>query len=411
MSDQRPKIAIREIYKIFGPDPAMALERVRSGATKEQLLEETGHVIGLRDITLDIREGETFVVMGLSGSGKSTLIRHLNRLILPTAGRILVDDQDVLALSNAELLELRRHRMSMVFQRFALLPHKTVEENVAYGLEIAGVRKEEARAAARKCIDQVGLTGFENQFPKQLSGGMQQRVGLARALATNAEILLMDEAFSALDPLIRTDMQDQLLELQSRLHKTIVFITHDLDEALRLGDNIAILKDGELRQVGTPEEILLHPADDYVTRFVQDVNRGRVVTVGSVVTQPPTMQLHEASFDLANQKMTEGGGSFVYVLDENRRLVGVVTEALLGKIRQGADGDSFRKEALQDAPRTGSGTVIEEMLPIVASNDVPVAVLDEEGRFLGTVSRITAINALAGSPDRLPDEADEASAH
>lgn len=411
MSHERPKIAIRDIYKIFGPDPAMAHALVRSGATKEQLLEETGHVIGLRDISLDIREGETFVVMGLSGSGKSTLIRHLNRLILPTAGQILVDDQDVLALSEAELLALRRHRMSMVFQRFALLPHKTVEENVAYGLEIAGMRKEEARAAARKCIEQVGLSGFENRFPKQLSGGMQQRVGLARALATNAEILLMDEAFSALDPLIRSDMQDQLLELQSRLHKTIVFITHDLDEALRLGDHIAILKDGELRQVGSPEEILLHPADDYVTRFVQDVNRGRVVTVGSVVRQAPTMQLHEASFSLAQRKMTEGETNVVYVLDENGRLAGVVTEELIREMRQSADGDSFRREDLQDAPRSASRRVVDEILPIVASNDVPVAVLDDEGRFLGAVSRITVINALARSPERLRDDADRPSVH
>ncbi len=411
MSDERPKIAIRDIYKIFGPDPAMAHALVLNGATKEQLLEETGHVIGLRDISLDIHEGETFVVMGLSGSGKSTLIRHLNRLILPTAGQILVDDQDVLALSEAELLELRRHRMSMVFQRFALLPHKTVEENVAYGLEIGGVRKQEARAAARKCIEQVGLSGFENRFPKQLSGGMQQRVGLARALATNAEILLMDEAFSALDPLIRTDMQDQLLELQSRLRKTIVFITHDLDEALRLGDHIAILKDGELRQVGSPEEILLHPADDYVTRFVQDVNRGRVVTVGSVVRQAPTMQLHEARFSLAQRKMTENETNVVYVLDENGRLAGVVTEELIQNMLHSEDGDSFSREDLQDAPCSASRTVIDEILPIVASNDVPVAVLDDEGHFLGAVSRIAVINALARSPERLREEADGPSMH
>jgi len=401
---QGPKIEIQEVYKIFGPDPDAAMQRVKQGVGKDELLDESGHTIGLRDISLDIQQGETFVVMGLSGSGKSTLIRHINRLIEPTSGRILVDGDDVLQMNEQELLDLRRHQMSMVFQRFALLPHKTVLDNTAYGLELAGVDQDEAHERARKQIDLVGLSGVENQFPKQLSGGMQQRVGLARALATDADILLMDEAFSALDPLIRTDMQDQLLDLQHNLHKTIVFITHDLDEALKLGDHIAILKDGELRQFGGPEEILLHPADDYVTSFVQDVNRGRVVTVGSICTGMPTLGLGEATRDAARRALEGGRDDAVYVLDGDGRPAGVITAAVL----EAATGDDWLRDRsnLAECPSTGHRTVIEQMLPMVDSNDVPVAVVDAEGRFVGAVSRHTAIGALAKSPEELRAEAE-----
>jgi glycine betaine/proline transport system ATP-binding protein len=276
------KIRVENVSKIFGPDPVAALAKVNAGMGKTELLEDSNHVVGLHDINLTIRAGETFVIMGLSGSGKSTLIRHFNRLIEPTAGRILVDDVDVLSLNASDLRAFRRKKISMVFQRFALLPHKTVLENVIYGLVIDGMPKAEARAKGAEQVAQVGLAGFENHYPGQLSGGMQQRVGLARALATDAEILLMDEAFSALDPLIRHDMQLQLRDIQARLHKTIVFITHDLDEALLLGDHIAILKDGLLRQVGTGAEILVAPADDYVARFVRDVNRARIITCGAL---------------------------------------------------------------------------------------------------------------------------------
>ena len=276
------KIKVRNVSKVFGPAPRAALARVRDGLGKAELLAESGHVLGLNDVSLDIDEGETFVIMGLSGSGKSTLIRHFNRLINPTDGHILIDGRDVMELDARGLRELRRHRVSMVFQRFALLPHKTVLDNVAYGLVVAGHKAREARQLAEAQIDLVGLSGFEAHYPGQLSGGMQQRVGLARALATNCEILLMDEAFSALDPLIRNDMQTQLKDIQARLKKTIVFITHDLDEALFLGDHIAILKDGELRQTGTGGEILKAPADDYVARFVRDVNRARIMTCGAL---------------------------------------------------------------------------------------------------------------------------------
>ena len=271
------KIEINNVYKIFGPKPNQVLKMVKAGSGKDEILEKTGHTVGLDNVSLKIEEGETFVCMGLSGSGKSTLIRHLNRLIDPTDGEILVEGTNVMSLNKEKLIEFRRHKMSMVFQRFGLFPHKTVLQNVGYGLEMQGIDPEKRNSVAMEKIEAVGLSGFENQYPNQLSGGMQQRVGLARALATDTDIMLMDEAFSALDPLIRSDMQKQLLDLQAQLKKTIVFITHDLDESLRLGDHIGILNAGKLVQVGTPVEIVMNPADDYVEAFVKDVNRAKVL--------------------------------------------------------------------------------------------------------------------------------------
>jgi len=269
-------IVLRNVTKIFGPTPERVLDRVRAGTSKEDLLAHTGHTIGVRDVSLTIETGTCFVVMGLSGSGKSTLIRHLNRLIEPTAGEILFAGEDILRLAPEALRRFRRDHTSMVFQHFALFPHKTVLDNAAYGLNLQARSRAERRAnqeKARRWLERVGLSGYEAQYPSQLSGGMQQRVGLARALATEAEVMLMDEAFSALDPLIRREMQDELLRLQTELRRTIVFITHDLDEALRLGDRIAIMNDGAIEQVGRSEEILQHPANAYVARFVADVDR------------------------------------------------------------------------------------------------------------------------------------------
>ena len=279
------KIEIKNIYKIFGSNPEQVLPMVKDGASKEQVMEETGHTVGLDNVSLSIEEGEIFVCMGLSGSGKSTLIRHINRLIDPTAGEVLVNNVDVCSLDEKEILEFRKKTMSMVFQRFGLFPHKTIIENVAYGLEIQEVPEDKRKEIAQGQIDAVGLQGFENQYPAQLSGGMQQRVGLARALATDPQILLMDEAFSALDPLIRSEMQSQLMDLQSKLKKTIVFITHDLDESLKLGDHIGILNGGRLVQVGRPEDIILNPADDYVKAFVKDVNRSKVLRARTIMTK------------------------------------------------------------------------------------------------------------------------------
>ena len=276
------KIQIKNLYKIFGPNDKKMINHVEGGIGKAELLEQYGHVLALKDVNIDVPAKGVQVIMGLSGSGKSTLIRHINRLIEPSSGQMLVDGSDVLGMSDSELENFRRFKASMVFQNFALFPHKTILENGMYGLKVQGVKDEQARPQAQKWLDRVGLSGFEDRYPAQLSGGMQQRVGLARALSTDADILLMDEAFSALDPLIRTDMQDVLLDLQKELHKTVIFITHDLDEALRIGDNIAILRDGEVVQQGNPQEIILNPADEYVSDFIQDINRPRVLQIGSI---------------------------------------------------------------------------------------------------------------------------------
>lgn len=278
-----PKVSLRGLYKIFGPRDKAMMEHVRGGMGKPELLEKHKHVLGLQDINVDMQAGEITVVMGLSGSGKSTLIRHLNRLIEPTAGEILVDGEDVMQLNQADLRVMRQKRMSMVFQKFALLPHRTVLQNAAMGLEVQEVPEGEREAEAEKWLARVGLEGYESRYPSELSGGMQQRVGIARALTSNSDIMLMDEAFSALDPLIRTDMQNLLLELQVELQKTIVFITHDLDEALKLADHLVILKDGAVVQQGEPQGILLHPSDPYIEDFVSDINRARVLRVRSVM--------------------------------------------------------------------------------------------------------------------------------
>ena len=309
------KIEVKNIYKIFGDHPERILPMVRDGATKEEVRDETDHTVGLDNVSLSIKEGEIFVCMGLSGSGKSTLIRHINRLIDPTSGAVSVDGVDVLELNHNELLEFRKHTMSMVFQRFGLFPHKTIIENVAFGLEVQKIPADERDETARMQIESVGLQGFEDQYPAQLSGGMQQRVGLARALATNPQILLMDEAFSALDPLIRSDMQNQLIELQSKLKKTIVFITHDLDESLKLGDHIGILNGGRLVQIGRPEDIIMNPADDYVKAFVKDVNRSKVLRAKTVMTKVD-------EFDAKNINPSN-----IYSIEEN-----VVIEDIIPKV-------------------------------------------------------------------------------
>ena len=280
---QDPKVSLRGLYKIFGSNDKGVLHHVKDGMGKEDLLVQHGHVLGLQDINVDMQAGEITVVMGLSGSGKSTLIRHLNRLIEPTAGEIIVDGEDVMQLSEVGLRGLRQNKMSMVFQKFALLPHRTVLQNAAMALAVRGASEDEQNAEAMKWLDRVGLSGFENHYPAQLSGGMQQRVGIARALTANTDIMLMDEAFSALDPLIRTDMQNLLLELQEELHKTIIFITHDLDEALKLADHLVILKDGAVVQQGEPQNILMNPSDPYIEDFVSDINRARVLRVKSVM--------------------------------------------------------------------------------------------------------------------------------
>ncbi|MEK9905732.1 MAG: betaine/proline/choline family ABC transporter ATP-binding protein, partial [Rhodospirillales bacterium] len=288
VANLNPQIRIQGLHKIFGPQPELMLEHVRNGIGKQELLADYGHVLGLRDINVNMKAGEITVIMGLSGSGKSTLVRHLNRLVEPTDGEILVDDEDVMKLDDEGLRELRRRKMTMVFQKFALLPHRSVLENAAIALEVRGQDASQRADEAQRWLARVGLEGYEASYPHQLSGGMQQRVGIARALAANTDIMLMDEAFSALDPLIRTDMQDLLMELQSELHKTIVFITHDLDEAMKLADHLVILNEGEIVQQDEPQRILMNPADGYIEDFVSDINRARVIRVRSVMRRDST---------------------------------------------------------------------------------------------------------------------------
>ncbi|WP_377289500.1 glycine betaine/L-proline ABC transporter ATP-binding protein [Rhizobium sp. SG2393] len=322
-------IEVKNLYKIFGPNGRAFVDQVKAGLGKAELNEKHGHVLGLQDINISMPAGGIMVVMGLSGSGKSTLIRHINRLIDPTAGEVLYDGVDICKMNENDLREFRRHKTAMVFQKFALLPHRTVIENTIYGLEIQGVDRTESQKRARGWIERVGLKGFENHYPNQLSGGMQQRVGLARALTNDADILLMDEAYSALDPLIRVDMQTVLLDLQKELKKTVVFITHDLDEALRLGDKIAILRDGRVVQQGSGQEIVLHPADDYITAFVKEVNRGRVINVETIMHpisgQPTGMPITTGTvLEHAARQMTANNITTAHVVDAAGRPVGAI---------------------------------------------------------------------------------------
>ncbi|MBL6929728.1 MAG: glycine betaine/L-proline ABC transporter ATP-binding protein [Rhodospirillales bacterium] len=390
------QIEVRNIYKIFGDKPQEVLQRAQNGEGKDDLLADTGHTVGLSDVSLDIEEGEIFVVMGLSGSGKSTLIRHFNRLIDPTSGHITVEGTDVMTLGTDQLIKFRRDKMSMVFQRFGLLPHRTVIQNVGYGLEIQGVEKSEREKKAREWIDMVGLAGYEDSYPSQLSGGMQQRVGLARALCTDPEILLMDEAFSALDPLIRSDMQDLLLALQAKLRKTVVFITHDLDEALRIGDRIAILKDGALSQVGTPADILLKPADDYVRAFVKDVNRARALNV-DVIMRPPALRLTNETIEEAMAQMRKAGEEYGYVTYENEYR-GVVTLEAMEELN-GNDKIKWARELADLTHTVHPDEPIEGAVPAALTVDYPIPVVCDEGELVGIVSNEDMVSVL----DR-PDE-------
>ena len=317
------KIEIKDLYLIFGSEKQKALRMLKEGKSKNEILKATGCTVAVKDANLDIHEGEFFVIMGLSGSGKSTLLRCINRLIKPTKGQILINGKDITTASDKELLDMRRHEISMVFQNFGLLPHRSVLSNIAFGLELQGVPKQEREKKAMKSMEIVGLKGYQNQMVSQLSGGMQQRVGLARALANNPEVLLMDEAFSALDPLIRVQMQDEMLAIQSKMKKTIIFITHDLNEAIKLGDRIAIMRDGEIVQVGTSEEILTEPANDYVARFVENVDRSKIVTAGSImITHPAVARLRKEGPEVLIRKMKERDITVLPVIDENDKLIG-----------------------------------------------------------------------------------------
>ncbi|MEH6470851.1 MAG: glycine betaine/L-proline ABC transporter ATP-binding protein [Halopseudomonas sp.] len=389
---QQPLIQIEGLYKVFGDKPSTVMPLVHEGRSKDDILAETGHTVGLKAIDLSIQKGEIYVIMGLSGSGKSTLIRHFNRLIDPTEGRIMVEGIDVMKLSPKELEQFRRHKMSMVFQRFGLMPHRSVIENVSYGLTVQGVDKATRLEKAKQWLETVGLAGYEEQFPSQLSGGQQQRVGLARALCTDAEILLMDEAFSALDPLIRSEMQDQLIELQETLHKTIIFITHDLDEALRLGDRIAILKDGVLVQEGTPVDILLNPADDYVEAFVKDVNRARALTVETVM-KPPACRITADTIGEALIQMKKTPGDYGYYINQ-QGYQGVVSQDALEAAAKHDDEQRMDAEILEDIDAISPDALLESVIPETLDTDYPLPVVDAEGDLQGELSRASLAEVL-----------------
>ncbi|MEO2223607.1 glycine betaine/L-proline ABC transporter ATP-binding protein [Priestia megaterium] len=388
------KLKVKNITKVFGKNPSKAIDLLQKGKTKKEILEETGMTIGVNQANFEIKSGEIFVIMGLSGSGKSTLVRMFNRLVEPTSGSLILDGDDVVKMNKEELRDMRRKKMSMVFQNFALFPHRTVLDNTEYGLEVQGTPKAEREKKAKEALELVGLKGYENQYPGELSGGMQQRVGLARALANDPDILLMDEAFSALDPLIRKDMQDFLLELQEKMERTIIFITHDLDEALRIGDRIVLMKDGSVVQVGTPEEIMTNPANDYVERFVEDVNVAKVYTAESVMNRAESITVDRGP-RVALKIMQEAGYSSIYVVDKKKTLLGVVTA---DDISRAIKQDKLTADVLDtDIPTVTTDTLLENLYDKMVISRFPLPVVDENHRLRGIIKKERVIEALAGT--------------
>lgn len=391
------KIKIENVTKIFGKKADKALELLEQKKSKQEILRATGATVGVNNVSLSIEEGEIFVIMGLSGSGKSTLVRMFNRLIEPTKGNIFIDGENLSIMNKKQLRQVRREKMSMVFQNFGLFPHRTILENTEYGLEVQGVEKTERKERAQRALENSGLGDYKDQYPRQLSGGMQQRVGLARALANDPEILLMDEAFSALDPLIRREMQDELLDLQANVRKTIIFITHDLNEALRIGDRIALLKDGELVQIGTPEEILTNPANKYVEKFVEDVDRSRVLTAENIMKRPVVMNIDKHGPRFALEQLREEGISTILVVDSHRKLKGYVTaDDVAAAVKANvAKIDGILKE---DIPTVSKDTTLSDIFPIIHDANSPVAVIEND-KLVGILVRGAVIAALAGESE------------
>ncbi len=379
------------VYKVFGRRAQEVVRRIEDGASRDELTSlGTAAVI---DATFDVKRGETFVVMGLSGSGKSTLIRTLNGLWVPTAGSVHIGDDDITQVSPAELRQIRRSKVSMVFQHFALLPHRTVLDNVAYPLEIQGMHRDERNERAEKVISLTGLAGWADSLPSQLSGGMRQRVGLARALAADTEILLMDEAFSALDPLIRRDMQEQLIDLQASLAKTIVFITHDLNEAMLLGDRIAVMRDGRIVQIDTAEQILSHPADDYVAQFIADVDRSRVITAGTLMRRPQSVVQIGGGPGVAMREIARTHGSAAYVVDSHRVLQGTVHDEDLIAAQRRGDAD-LHEVVRPDTSAVRSDTPLANIFAQAAEAQLPLPVVDEEHKLVGVIPRVRILEAM-----------------
>ncbi len=387
-----PKVKVNHLTKIFGKKTKPALEMIRANKSKTEILEKTGATVGVYDVNFEVEEGEIFVIMGLSGSGKSTLIRLLNRLIEPTSGNIYIDGQDISSLDKEGLREVRRNKMSMVFQNFGLFPHRTILENTEYGLEIRGVPKEERQAKAEKALENSSLIAFKDQLPSQLSGGMQQRVYFARALANDPEILLMDEAFSALDPLIRREMQDELLDLQENVKKTIIFITHDLNEALRIGDRIALMKDGQIMQIGTGEEILTNPANEYVRTFVEDVDRSKVLTAQNIMVPALTTNIEIDGPTVALKRMRQEEVSMLLAVDKKRQLKGVVRAEKALEARK--NGTSLVECVDPEIQTIDKDMLVNDIFPLIYDAQTPLAVTDN-GKLLGVVIRGSVLEALA----------------
>ena len=392
-----PTIEVKDLTKVFGKNDKQAMKLLEQGQSKEAILKETGCTVGVNRASFSVEAGEIFVIMGLSGSGKSTLVRLINRLIEPTEGSILIDGEDLAKMDKASLRNVRREKLSMVFQQFALFPHRTILQNAEYGLEIQNVPKSERTKRATEALELVGLGNYIHQKPSQLSGGMQQRVGLARALANDPKVLLMDEAFSALDPLIRKDMQDQLLDLQATMQKTILFITHDLDEALRLGDRIAIMKDGVIVQIGTPEEILVNPVNTYVERFVEDVDRSKVLTAQNIMKRPEAIFIEKHGPRVALERMRESGISSIFVIDNKRNLIGYVTaDDALKAVKNNIN--DLKEIIRTDGPTVGKETALNDIFSIIYDSPIPVTVV-EDGKLAGIIVRGTVIGALAGESE------------
>lgn len=405
-SVDKAKIRIRGLTKIFGPRPEAALDLLNKGVSKNEIFDSTGHAVGLSDVSFDVREGEILVVMGLSGSGKSTLIRCVNRLIEPTTGHIEIDGVDIATLDDDALMGIRRRKFGMVFQNFALFPHRSVVKNVEYGLEVQGVVPGERTAKAVDALKLVGLEGWEDAMPAQLSGGMQQRVGLARALAVDPDILLMDEAFSALDPLIRRDMQHELVALQERVHKTILFISHDLDEAIRIGNRIVLMKDGAVVQVGTPEEILTSPASRYVERFVEDLDVSKVLTAASILAKARVVAYPDDGPRTALRKMEDENYSSILVVQRDYRLVGVLTaEAASNAVRHGESTISSSIDT--SIPSVRPDEPLTQLISIVADGMTPLPVVDESGKLQGVVVRGALLGALAKAEEEMSEPAND----
>lgn len=386
------KVKVEHLTKIFGKKKQQALAMVKEQRSKNEILEKTGATVGVYDVNFEVNEGEIFVIMGLSGSGKSTLIRLLNRLIEPSGGDIYIDGVDVAKMSKEELREVRRHKINMVFQSFGLFSHRTILENTEYGLEVRGVSKEERTAKAEKALENSGLLSFKDQYPDQLSGGMQQRVGLARALANDPEILLMDEAFSALDPLIRREMQDELLELQANVQKTIIFITHDLNEALRIGDRIALMKDGQIMQIGTGEDILTNPANQYVRDFVEDVDRSKVLTAQNIMVPALTTNIEIDGPSVALNRMRKEEVSMLLAVDKRRHLKGSLTAE---SAREARKNNLTLKEVIdKNVKKIDKDMLVTDIFNLIYDSPTPLAVVEND-RLIGVVIRGSVIEALA----------------